>query len=273
MIAMPAFRVRAIHLLPAMAIAAGAAPLHAHDVPEHRRAAMTEGSLIDYAVAGAEHMVTGLDHLLFLLGVVFFLRGFRDIALFVTAFTLGHIITLLGGTWLQVQVDPLLVDAVIAATVIYKGFENLDGFPKLIGVRAPNLVAMVFLFGLVHGLGLATRLQALLPPSDPRVIGRVIAFNVGVELGQIAALAVMLPIVMLLRRSAHWQPIARITNGALIVVGCLLLLLQLHDYRHGLEPPAHDAAPADGSVTHSHDGGPPHTHPAEPVPADSFAHP
>jgi len=116
--------------------AAGAA--FAHSVPEGQRRALADGGHLDYAWSGAVHMLTGYDHLLFLFGVMFFLTRFRDILKFVTAFTLGHSITLLGATLLGIKANHYLVDAVIAVSVIYKGFDNLDGFRKGIGIKPPT---------------------------------------------------------------------------------------------------------------------------------------
>jgi hypothetical protein len=106
-------------------------------------------------------MITGYDHLLFLFGVMFFLTRFSAIIKFVTAFTAGHTITLIAATFVGIQANYFLVDAVIACTVIYKGFDNLDGFRKYLNVNSPNLLTAVFVFGLIHGFGLSTRLQQL----------------------------------------------------------------------------------------------------------------
>ena len=204
----------------------------AHGVSDAARERMADGGYLDFVWLGAQHMVTGLDHLLFLLGVIFFLRRPGEVVKFVTAFTLGHTLTLVVATWLHASADPHLVDAVIALTVVYKGFENLDGFRRWFGFAAPNLLSMVFLFGLVHGFGLSTRLQDFVAPQDPRMLGRILAFNVGVELGQIAALLPMAGAVALLRRTPAWAPVSRVTNTLLVAVGVLLLLAQLHAYAH-----------------------------------------
>src|SRR5215203_1776738 len=159
----------------------------AHGISDADTQGILEGGNLEYFKLGALHMLTGYDHLLFLFGVMFFLTSFRDIVKFITAFTLGHSVTLLGATLLGWRANAYLVDAVIAVSVIYKGFDNLDGFKRAIGVRAPNLLAMVFLFGLVHGLGLSTRVQGL-PLPDKGLVTRLLAFNAGVELGQVLAL-------------------------------------------------------------------------------------
>src|ERR1700722_6956855 len=109
---------------------------------------------------GAKHMVTGYDHLLFLVGVIFFLYRLKDVAVYVTCFAVGHSITLLAGVLSGVHVNPFLVDALIGLSVVYKAFDNLDGFRTLFGFQ-PNKKVMVLMFGLVHGFGLATKLQDL----------------------------------------------------------------------------------------------------------------
>ena len=218
----------------ASAISAGAAVAHA--VPESQRRALADGGHLDYAWSGAVHMLTGYDHLLFLFGVMFFLTRFREILKLVTAFTLGHSITLLGATLLGVKANHYLVDAAIAVSVIYKGFDNLDGFRHAIGVKPPNLLAMVFGFGLIHGLGLATRVQELRLP-DQGLVTRILAFNVGVEFGQVVALVVMVWVLSLIREDAKdLGPFARVANGGLVAAGTLLLLFQLHGYLHTTYP-------------------------------------
>lgn len=207
----------------------------AHGVPETDVQRLVDGGPLAYLRSGAVHMVTGYDHLLFLFGVMFFLTRVGQIAKFVTVFTLGHSITLLAGTLLGIEANYFLVDAVIAISVIYKGFDNLDGFRKWIGVKPPNLLLMVFGFGLVHGFGLSTRLQKLPLPQDG-LVERILAFNVGVELGQLAALVVMVAILTLWRRSSTFPVFSRVANVGLIVAGCLLFLMQMHGWLHTTHP-------------------------------------
>ena len=237
------------------------APSYAHDVSAVARERMINGGVLDYIWTGAEHMLTGYDHLLFLLGVMFFLTRFRDILKFVTAFTLGHTITLVFATYAGITADHYLIDAVIAATVMYKGFENLDGFRRWLACSAPPLLIMVFSFGLIHGFGLSARLQDLTLGSEEGLLAKILYFNLGVELGQIAALLVMAAVIRAWQKTIVWEQITRITNGALVFFGFLLLLFQLHGYVHesGLihEPDAGAALPGE---LHSHDGGEPHVH-------------
>jgi hypothetical protein len=165
---------------------------------------------------GAKHMVTGYDHLLFLVGVVFFLSRPRDIVIYVSLFTLGHSITLLLGVFGRWQVDAHLVDAVIGLSVVYKAFENLGGFARLGRFRLDPRAA-VFGFGLFHGLGLATKLQELALSEEGLVIN-MISFNVGVELGQMLALAFILLALIRWRRSEKFFTQAFAAN--LVVMTC-----------------------------------------------------
>ncbi|HIG01554.1 MAG TPA: HupE/UreJ family protein, partial [Myxococcales bacterium] len=224
----------------------------AHGISEASRETMTGGGILDYIGLGAEHMVTGYDHLLFLFGVIFFLSGFRDIVRFITAFTLGHCITLLGATLLGITANAYLIDAVIALSVVYKGFENLDGFKKIFDVQAPNLLVMVFVFGLIHGLGLSTRLQEL-PLGNEGLVSRILAFNVGVELGQVAALSVMLVFFTAWRSSKSFQRFGKASNVVLVLAGLGLFVFQMEGFaasdHHGHHPaseaghdPHHDPA-------------------------------
>lgn len=234
----------------------------AHDVDPRAQARLVDGTGWDYLVTGAEHMLTGYDHLLFLLGVVFFLRRFRDILTFVTAFTAAHTLVLLGATLAGISADHHLIDAVIAASVIYKGFENLHGFERLLGFRPPPLLVMVFLFGLIHGFGLSAQLQTLTLASDPNLLSRIVWFNLGVELGQVLALSLMVPVIGAWRRTRVWVPVSRSVNALLILVGGFLLLYQAHGYLHSRDahlpqtPMQIDATPG----LHRHGDGPAHAH-------------
>ena len=191
----------------------------------------------EYLTLGAKHMLTGYDHLLFLFGVIFFLTKFRDILLFVTAFTVGHCITLIFATLLQIKANYYLIDAVIALTVIYKAFDNLEGFQTYLKVKSPSLVGMVFAFGLIHGFGLSTRLQQL-PLGDEGLglVLRILSFNVGVEVGQVIALSVMLFLLSGWRKTASFAKFGKATNVSLMFTGILLLLMQLHGYQHTAYP-------------------------------------
>lgn len=203
----------------------------AHGISDADKEGILAGGNLEYIKLGATHMLTGYDHLLFLFGVMFFLTNFRDILKFITAFTVGHCITLVFATLLHIQANFYLIDAVIALTVCYKAFDNLDGFKKYFGIRSPNLLFAVFLFGLIHGFGLSTRLQEL-PLGQDGLILRILSFNVGVEIGQILALTLMWLILTQWRKHPSFLQFSKVSNVLLMSAGLLLLLMQLHGYQH-----------------------------------------
>lgn len=209
--------------------------LFAHGMSEADQQTALEGGNLEYIKLGATHMLTGYDHLLFLFGVMFFLTQFRDIVKFITAFTIGHCITLVFATLLHIKANYYLIDAVIALTVCYKAFDNLDGFRKWIGSQPPSLLGAVFIFGLIHGFGLSTRLQQL-PLGHEGIVLRILSFNVGVELGQIMALGLMGLVLSGWRKTASFVKFSKVANVALMVTGALLLLMQLHGYQHSQYP-------------------------------------
>ena len=177
-----------------------------------------------FAYLGAKHMVTGYDHLAFLAGVIFLLHSARHVALYVSLFALGHTITLLGAVLGGWRADAHLVDAFIGLSVVYKGFENIGGLRDL--SWRPDPRAAVFIFGLVHGLGLATRVQEL-QPSPEGLVTNLLAFNVGVELGQLAALGVMVLLFTLWRRSRSFDAAILPANSVLMATGFLLFGYQM----------------------------------------------
>jgi hypothetical protein len=212
-----------------------AMPAFAHGVPSAEAERLANGTPLDFMISGAVHMITGYDHLLFLLGVMFFLTRFWDIVKFVTAFTIGHSVTLLSATLLGINANYYLIDAVIAISVIYKGFDNVDGFRKAFQLEPPNLMFMVFGFGLIHGFGLSARLQRL-PLPETGLVERILAFNVGVELGQIAALIVMVAMLALVRKLPSFPSFAKVANHGLVAAGALLFLYQMHGWLHTTQP-------------------------------------
>lgn len=177
---------------------------------------------------GAKHMVTGYDHLLFILGVIFFLYRLSHVAIYVTMFSIGHSITLLVGVLGHLHVNPYLVDALIGLSVVYKAFDNLGGFRTVFGVQ-PNTKLVVLGFGLVHGFGLATKLQDLNPSPDG-LVANMIAFNVGVELGQFMALTLMLVLIFAWRRTSAFQRHAALANAGIMAAGFILIGYQLTGY-------------------------------------------
>ena len=177
---------------------------------------------------GAKHMVTGYDHLLFLIGVIFFLFRTRDVLIYVSLFTLGHSLTLLFGVLNNMTVNPYLIDAIIGLSIVYKGFDNLGGFRRLFGFQ-PNTKIAVMIFGLFHGFGLATKLQDFsLPQAE--LWKNLLAFNVGVEIGQFVALLFILIALDFWRRHKSFYSFSTATNTLLMTGGLILFGYQITGY-------------------------------------------
>ncbi|PHR80958.1 MAG: hypothetical protein COA59_16805 [Colwellia sp.] len=203
----------------------------AHGVDENTRAFLQQNTgmqITPFLYIGAKHMITGYDHLLFLVGVLFFLYRSRDVLLYVSMFTLGHSLTLLFGVIGDVQVNAYLIDAIIGLSVVYKGFDNLGGFKSIFG-KSPNAKLAVLIFGLFHGFGLATKLQEFQLPEDG-LIANLIAFNIGVELGQFTALAFILLMINFWRKHSSFTQFAKATNCLLMSAGFMLMGYQLTGY-------------------------------------------
>src|SRR5437867_5004881 len=177
---------------------------------------------------GAKHMVTGYDHLLFLVGVIFFLYKLKDVLLYVSLFTIGHSITLLAGVLGGLHANPYVIDAIIGFSVVYKAFDNMDGFKRFFGFQ-PNTRIAVLIFGLFHGFGLATKLQDFaLSPNG--LVANILSFNVGVEMGQVIALTAVLLVLGYWRTWRGFLRHAFVTNGVLMAAGFLLVGYQLSGY-------------------------------------------
>ena len=219
---------RLLTLLPALFFAE---TLLGHGVSDADKQMMISGGYLEYLWLGASHMLTGYDHLLFIFGVIFFLTKFSDVVKFITAFTIGHCITLIFATFMGITANYFLVDAVIALTVIYKGFDNIDGFRKYLKMNPPNMLMLVFVFGLIHGFGLSTRLQEL-PLGTDGLLLKILSFNLGVELGQILALSGMLLILSGWRKTASFAKFSQAANVGLMVAGFGLFAIQINGYFH-----------------------------------------
>jgi len=180
-----------------------------------------------YFYLGAKHMVTGYDHLLFLAGVIFFLYRLRDVGVYVTLFAIGHSLTLIAGVWFDIPANAYLIDAIIGLSVVYKAFENIGGFQQL-GWNINTKVA-VWVFGLFHGFGLATKLQELSMSSEG-LFGNLIAFNIGVEMGQLVALVGIVTLMNVWRYTARFNAQAVLANGFLMTCGFVLMGYQLSGY-------------------------------------------
>lgn len=177
---------------------------------------------------GAKHMVTGYDHLLFLVGVIFFLYKLEDVLVYVSLFAIGHSITLLAGVLGGIRANPYLIDAIIGFSVVYKAFENMDGFKLYLGVQ-PNTKAAVLIFGLFHGFGLATKLQDF-SLARQGLIANILSFNVGVEIGQVLALSAILIAFTYWRRQSGFMRHALAFNGVVMSCGLLLIGYQMSGY-------------------------------------------
>lgn len=202
----------------------------AHDVAQSDKAfvsGVTGPAIPQFLYLGAKHMVTGYDHIAFLVGVVFYLRRLRDVLVYVSLFTLGHSATLLSGVLLGFGGNAYVVDAIIGLSVVYKGVENIGGFEKL-GWRIDPRIA-VLVFGLFHGLGLATKVQDLeMAPNG--LLTNLLAFNVGVELGQLLVLTLVVLALGAWRDSASFRKYGFAANIGLILVGAALTYVQLTGY-------------------------------------------
>ena len=194
--------------------------------------AATNGpDIVPFLYLGAKHMVTGYDHLLFILGVIFVLYRMKDVGLYVTLFSVGHSLTLLAGVLGKIEVNPYLVDAIIGLSVAYKAFDNLGGFRTLFGVQ-PNPRVAVFGFGLIHGFGLATKLQALELPQNG-LLTNMLSFNVGVEIGQLIALTLMLALIMAWRSLPSYRRMSTAANVVIMTIGFVLIGFQLGGLVYG----------------------------------------
>lgn len=211
----------AVLLATILTFAAGAAL--AHGVSESDKGFLQGAQglhIVPYLYLGAKHMVTGYDHLLFLVGVIFFLYKMKDIGLYVTLFAVGHSTTLLLGVLNGWHINPYLVDAIIGLSIVYRAFDNLGGFRSVFGMQ-PNKKAAVLIFGFFHGLGLATKLQDF-ELSPDGLIPNMIAFNVGVEIGQLLALGMILVLMRYWRSTASFSRNAVRGNIALMAAGFTL---------------------------------------------------
>jgi hypothetical protein len=210
-------------LLPALASAHNVSKNDAKFVEANQGAAVGP-----FMYLGAKHMVTGYDHLLFLVGVIFFLYRLKDIVQYVSLFTIGHSITLLAGVLGGIHANPYLIDAIIGFSVVYKAFDNMDGFKRFFGFQ-PNTRLAVLVFGLFHGFGLATKLQEL-TLSQNGLVANIVSFNVGVEIGQVLALTAVLIGLTYWRTRIGFLKHAFVTNTFLMAGGFILVGYQLTGY-------------------------------------------
>ena len=206
-------------------------PAFAHNVTEGDKGyilEMTGMHLLPFTYLGAKHMVTGYDHLLFLFGVIFFLYKARHIGAYVTLFAVGHSATLLFGVLAGTAVSSYIIDAIIGFSVVYKALDNMGAYQRWFGVQ-PNTKAATFIFGLFHGFGLATKIQEFDIAPDG-LIPNLLAFNVGVEIGQLLALAAILIAISFWRRTDGFLRHAYTANVVLMTAGFMLIGYQLAGY-------------------------------------------
>lgn len=203
----------------------------AHGVDENTKTFLLGNNgvaFIPFLYIGAKHMLTGYDHLLFLVGVIFFLYKPKEVLIYVSFFTLGHSATLLFGVLNNTSINAHLIDAIIALSIVYKGLDNLGGFQQLIGFQ-PNTKAAVLIFGLFHGFGLASKLQEFQFSNDG-LLTNLLGFNLGVEIGQFIALVFVLIIITLWRRHKSFFQFSTLTNTLLMASGFVLMGYQLAGY-------------------------------------------
>ncbi|MCO4099541.1 HupE/UreJ family protein [Gemmatimonas sp.] len=227
----PARWARWAPLLAVMLLAAAPSVMLAHGVSVGDKGYIQETfgvRLVPFLYLGAKHMVTGYDHILFLCGVIFYLYRVRDIATYVTLFAVGHSSTLILGVLTKISVSPYLIDAIIGFSVAYKALDNVGAFQKWFGVQ-PNPRAATLVFGLFHGFGLATKLLDFEMDPDG-LVQNLLAFNVGVEVGQMLALTVVLIAMSYWRRSSSFLRSGFTANMLLLVAGLLLVGYQLTGY-------------------------------------------
>ena len=203
----------------------------AHGVTEGDKGYIQEVSGIlafPFIYLGAKHMITGYDHLLFLFGVIFFLYRLKDIGIYVTLFALGHIITLLSGVLLEININSYIIDAIIGFSIVYKALDNMGAFQRWFNYQ-PNTKIATLIFGLIHGFGLATKiLEYEISPDG--LIGNLIFFNIGVEIGQILALVIILIAITYWRKSSSFMRYAYSANTIMMMLGFLLMGYQISGY-------------------------------------------
>jgi hypothetical protein len=200
----------------------------AHGVTEGDKGYIQESSgllIMPFIYLGAKHMITGYDHLLFLFAVIFFLYRFKDVGIYVSLFALGHMVTLLAGTLMKISVSAYLIDAIIGFSIVYKALDNMGAYQRWFGFQ-PNTKIATLIFGLFHGFGLATKILDY-EVSPDGLVPNLIAFNVGVELGQLMALAAILIFMGFWRRSDGFLRHAYNANTVIMTCGFLLVGYQL----------------------------------------------
>ncbi|KAA3616737.1 MAG: HupE/UreJ family protein [Calditrichaeota bacterium] len=184
--------------------------------------------LMAFIYLGAKHMITGYDHLSFLFGVIFFLYRLKDISIYVTLFAVGHSITLISGVLFEVSINAYIIDAIIGFSIVYKALDNMGAYERWFGFQ-PSTKLATHVFGLIHGFGLATKIIEYQVSPDG-LIPNLIAFNVGVEIGQILGLIVIFILISYWRRFGNFIQHAYRANVALMAGGFVFVGYQLAGY-------------------------------------------
>ena len=216
----------AVVLAAAALLSADAALAHAVTLGDKGYIQQITGvQLIPFLYLGAKHMVTGYDHLLFLFGVIFFLYGLKQIGTYVSLFAIGHSTTMLAGVWFDVGINSYIIDAIIGFSVVYKALDNLGAFPLWFGVQ-PSTRAAVLIFGFLHGFGLASKIIDY-DISPDGLLANLLAFNVGVELGQVLALGLILVVMTRWRATPAFARQAYAANVLMMTAGFALMGIQI----------------------------------------------
>ncbi|WP_420895566.1 HupE/UreJ family protein [Vibrio coralliilyticus] len=189
---------------------------------------ITGTNIVAFIYLGAKHMVTGYDHVLFLFGVIFFLYKMKDIALYVSLFALGHSSTMLLGVFFNIGINSYIIDAIIGLSVVYKAMDNLGAFQRWFGVQ-PNTKLATLLFGFCHGFGLSSKIIDY-DISPDGLLPNLLAFNIGVEIGQLIALGIILIVMGFWRRQPLFYRQAYSANVIMMSLGFMLIGYQLTGY-------------------------------------------
>ena len=189
---------------------------------------ITGVNLIAFMYLGAKHMATGYDHILFLLGVIFFLYRMKDIGIYVTLFAIGHSTTMLLGVYFDVGINSYIIDAIIGLSVVYKALDNMGAFQRWFGFQ-PNTKAATLIFGFFHGFGLSTKILEY-DISPDGLVPNLLAFNVGVEIGQLLALGAILIVMGFWRRTPSFFRHAYTANVVMMAAGFVLFGYQVAGY-------------------------------------------
>jgi hypothetical protein len=208
-----------------------AAPAFAHAVAEGDKGYIQEISgvnLLPFIYLGAKHMVTGYDHILFLLGVIFFLYKLKDIGIYVSLFAIGHSTTMLLGVLFNVGINSYIIDAIIGLSVVYKALDNMGAYQRWFGFQ-PDTKAATLVFGLFHGFGLSTKIIEYNISPDG-LVPNLLAFNVGVEIGQLLALGAILIVMGFWRRTDGFLRHAYTVNVIVMGAGFVLMGYQIVGY-------------------------------------------